>query len=144
MGLPIIGDLLNSTVGKVVGKLVDKYLPPTLSDKEKEEFKLKAMELALEEEKNIQTQMEIVNKTIQAEIVSGNWFVSSWRPICGYTVALLIINNFIAVPYFKAFGLNIVFIEVPPMVWSVLLAVTGISAFTRGWEKVEKVKNGNK
>ena len=138
--IPIIGNLIESTVGKVIGKLTDHFLPPSLSDKEKEEFKLKAMELLLEEEKNIQGQMEIVNKTIQTEIMSGNKFVSSWRPLCGYTVALLIINNFVLVPYLQAFGLNIVFIEISPMVWSVLLAVTGISAYTRGLEKVERIK----
>ena len=110
--IPIIGNLIESTVGKVIGKLTDHFLPPSLSDKEKEEFKLKAMELLLEEEKNIQGQMEIVNKTIQTEIMSGNKFVSSWRPLCGYTVALLIINNFVLVPYLQAFGLNIVFIEI--------------------------------
>lgn len=42
-------ELVKSTVGNVVGRLADKYLPATLSEKEKEEFKLKAMELAVEE-----------------------------------------------------------------------------------------------
>ncbi len=115
-----------------------------MSDKEKLEFAQKAQELAIEELKLSANELETVNATIREEIKSDNKFVSSWRPVCGYTVPLLIINNFILVPYFKAFGVDIVFIEVPPMVWSVLLAVTGISAFTRGWEKIEKIKNDNK
>ena len=45
MGFPIISDLIESTVGKVIGKLTDHYLPPSLSDKEKLEFKQKANEL---------------------------------------------------------------------------------------------------
>lgn len=45
---PIIGDLIQSTVGKVVDKALT-YLPSSLSDVEKETFRLKAQELALEE-----------------------------------------------------------------------------------------------
>ena len=139
--IPLIGDLLKNTVGKVVGKVVDKYLPASMSEEDKAKMQLEMEKLLIEEEKNLQAQMETVNATMRAEIASGNKFVSSWRPLCGYTVALLIINNFVLVPYLKAFGLDIVFLEVPPMVWSVLLAVTGISALTRGWEKVEKIKS---
>lgn len=46
---PIIGDLIQSTVGKVVGKLVDKYLPSSMSEEEKAKFRLEAERLALEE-----------------------------------------------------------------------------------------------
>mgnify|MGYP001574494068 CR=1 FL=1 len=42
-------ELVKSTVGKVVEKLTDKYLPASMSEKEKEEFKLKAQELTLAE-----------------------------------------------------------------------------------------------
>jgi len=46
---PIIGDLIESTVGKVVGKLTDRYLPASMSEAEKAEFQVKAAELAIEE-----------------------------------------------------------------------------------------------
>jgi len=46
---PLVGDLIESTVGKVVGKLVDKYLPASMSEGEKEQFKLEAKRLAVEE-----------------------------------------------------------------------------------------------
>lgn len=42
-------ELIKSTVGKVVGQLADHYLPASMSEKEKEDFKLKAQELALQE-----------------------------------------------------------------------------------------------
>jgi len=48
---PIIGDLIQSTVGKVVGGLVDKFLPASLSEEKKEEFKLKAGQLVVDEMK---------------------------------------------------------------------------------------------
>ncbi|MFQ5479796.1 MAG: hypothetical protein ACE5DW_00775 [Thermodesulfobacteriota bacterium] len=46
---PVLGDLIESTVGKVVGKLTDHYLPATMDEKEKAEFRIKAGSLALEE-----------------------------------------------------------------------------------------------
>lgn len=45
---PIIGDIIESTVGKVVDKALT-YLPSSLSEAEKETFRLKAREFALEE-----------------------------------------------------------------------------------------------
>ncbi|MBI5644431.1 MAG: hypothetical protein HY954_13295 [Deltaproteobacteria bacterium] len=48
---PVIGDIITNTVGKVVGKLADKYLPSTMGEKEKADFKLEAQKLAIEEYK---------------------------------------------------------------------------------------------
>jgi len=48
---PLIGDLIQSTVGKVVGKLTDKYLPASMSEQEKAAFKLEAERLSIEEYK---------------------------------------------------------------------------------------------
>ena len=47
---PIIGDLIESTVGKVVDKALT-YLPSTMTEAEKEAIKLKAKEFAVEESK---------------------------------------------------------------------------------------------
>lgn len=47
---PIIGDLIQATVGKVVDKALG-YLPSSLTEAEKEAFRIKAQELALEEVK---------------------------------------------------------------------------------------------
>lgn len=132
---PIIGDLIQNTVGKVVGKLVDKYLPPALSDKEKEEFRLKAMELALEGDKNLQSQLETINATMREEAKSEHFLQWSWRPLIGYTFALVIINNFIIAPL-----LGFPQINIPGEVWNSILVILGASAFTRGWKQVEEVK----
>lgn len=48
---PIIGDLITNTVGKVVGKLADKYLPSTMGEVERAEFQKEAQRLAVEEYK---------------------------------------------------------------------------------------------
>lgn len=49
MGTPIITDILDSTVGKVVDRLTDRFLPSSLSEKEREELKLEARRIASEE-----------------------------------------------------------------------------------------------
>jgi hypothetical protein len=49
MPTPFIGDLIESTVGKVVDRITDKYLPPSMSEKEKTELKLEAQRLAIDE-----------------------------------------------------------------------------------------------
>lgn len=49
MGTPIIGDLLESAVGKVVDRLADRFIPSTLGEKEREELKNEARRIAAEE-----------------------------------------------------------------------------------------------
>jgi len=136
---PIIGDLISNTLGKVVSKLADKYLPPSLSDKEKEEFKLKATELLIQEQKILQEEMETVNSTMREEAKSEHWIVFSWRPLVGFCFVALIANNFIFMPYLASYGLQPIII--PDGIWSAMLVVLGVSAGTRGYEKVMRAKN---
>lgn len=49
MTTPIIGDLLESTIGKVVGRLTDRFLPSTMTEEEKGNFQIEARRLAMEE-----------------------------------------------------------------------------------------------
>lgn len=49
MGTPIIKDILDSTVGKVVDRLAERLLPSSIGEKEKEELKLEAMRIANDE-----------------------------------------------------------------------------------------------
>src|SRR3990167_1342679 len=139
MGLPIIGDLLNSAVGIVVVKLVDKYLPASMSEKERAEMELEMQKLILEEEKNLQAQMETVNATMRAEAQSDKFIVYAWRPLVGFCFVALICNNFILMPYFAYYGLQPIII--PDGIWSAMLVVLGVSAGTRGYEKVMRAKN---
>lgn len=136
--LPIISDLLQSTVGNVVNKLTDHFLPASMSEKEKTEFKLKANELIIEEEKVLQAQMETINATMREEAKSDHWAQWLWRPCVGFTFSAVIINNFILLPYFSKYGMQPIII--PDGIWTAILVVLGVSAGTRGWEKIEKAK----
>ena len=137
--IPIIGDLLNSTVGKVVGKLVDKYLPASMSEKEKVEMELEMQKLIIEEEKNIQAQLETVNATMRTEAQSDKFIVYAWRPLVVFCFVALICNNFILMFYFVFYVLKQIII--PDGIWSAMLVVLGVSAGTRGIEKMWRNKN---
>ncbi len=57
MGTPVIGDILESTVGKAIGKTIDKlaghFLPESMTEEERAKFKLEAERLAFEEAKAV-------------------------------------------------------------------------------------------
>ena len=137
--IPIVSDLIQNTVGKVVSKLVDKYLPASMSEKERAEMELEMQKLILEEEKNLQLQMETVNATMRAEAQSDKFIVYAWRPLVGFCFVALICNNFILMPYFASYGLQPIII--PDGIWSAMLVVLGVSAGTRGIEKMWRTKN---
>lgn len=46
---PLIGDIVQSTVGKVVERLADRYIPAGLGEKEREELKAESRRIAAEE-----------------------------------------------------------------------------------------------
>lgn len=145
MGLNPISDaaveLVKSTVGRVVGQLADHYLPASMSEKEKEEFKLKAAELAEREyEANIAF-TKTINETMQAEAKSEHWIQYSWRPMVGFTFIGVIINNFILIPYASALGLGVRVLDIPEGIWSAMLVILGVAAGTRGLQKWQAEKN---
>ena len=63
---PVVGDIISNTVGKVFGKLADRYLPSTMGEKEKADFRLEAERLSVEEckaaMKDVQGARELAGK----------------------------------------------------------------------------------
>lgn len=133
---PIIGDLIESTLrntaGKVVGALVDKYLPPSMSEAEKADFKLKMQDGIRDEMKIDSEALESVNATMRAEAKSDKWWQSGWRPTVGFTFAAVILNNYVVMAYLSKWAQPI---EIPGGVWNAMLVVLGAAAATRGVEK---------
>jgi len=136
---PIIGDLIESTVGKVVGKLADHYLPASMSEAEKANFKLKAMEMTQEQLKTDAQAIESVNKTMREEAKSDKWWQSAWRPTVGFTFSAVVINNYIIMAYMVSWAKPI---DIPSGVWKSMLVILGAAAGTRGFEKIaDKIKD---
>lgn len=58
MGTPVVEDILKNTVGKFVDRLADRYLPSSMNEKEKEEFRTEGRKLAIEEYKTVIADIE--------------------------------------------------------------------------------------
>ncbi len=132
--------VLDGTLGRVIDKLTDHFLPAKLDEKEREEFRLRAKELVLKEVEQDMRVIEAVNKTMQAEASSEHWLQWSWRPIVGLTFSVVIINNYVLLPYFQGYGLQP--IDIPSSLWNAMLMILGIAAGTRGLEKWQRMKKG--
>lgn len=130
---PVVASIVQGTLGRVIDKLADKYLPSSLSEKEREEFRIRALELALKEAETEARALESVNATIREEGRSEHWMRWSWRPLIGFTFAGVIVNNYIFLPYFRSLGLQP--IDIPSGIWESMLVILGVAAGTRGLEK---------
>lgn len=82
--------------------------------------------------------IEAVNATMQAESKSEHWAQWLWRPILGFTFAAIILNNYVLLPYFVNRGIKPM--DIPQFVFVSLMLVCGVSAGTRGLEKIVNAK----
>ena len=79
-----------------------------------------------------------VNATMQAEAKSDHWMQWSWRPSVGFTFCAILWNNYFLYPYMARFG--VIQITIPSEVWLAILTVLGVASYTRGQEKMERLK----
>ncbi len=96
------------------------------------EYEIKVAELAAKE-------LEAVNATMREEAKSEHWAQWLWRPVVGFTFSVMLINNYVLLPYFFKLGLQP--ITVPGEVWSAMLVILGVSAATRGLQKWQAEKS---
>lgn len=103
MATPIIGDLIQNTIGKVVEKLTDKYLPPTMSEKEKADMRMEAEKLALDEYKasisDIQEARDLAGKESDGAPSWTKVLTVTHRPVWSF-FTLGIFGWTIVAPYF--------------------------------------------
>ncbi len=99
---PLVGDLIESTVGRVVGRLADRYLPPSMSEKEKEEFRLKAREMAMEEAKaataDVQSARVLAMKDGEGAPQWANVLKVTHRPLWSFIMLFVFVWTIVA-PY---------------------------------------------
>ena len=121
--------ILSALIGPVTG-LLDKVIP------DKAEAARLAHEIATMGDKmaheQILAQLE-VNKVEAA----GNWFQSSWRPLCGYVCVIGLAVNFLISPIAAGFDIDIPQAEMSVMM-PVLTGMLGLAGM-RSFEKVKKV-----
>ena len=102
--LPIISTILDNTIGKIVDKAIS-FLP--MSESEKDKVKLEVLNAIVEEQKELNSTINMINSTMQAELKSDHFIVYSWRPIIGYIFALTIFVNYAVGAFFFFPKINI-------------------------------------
>lgn len=152
MELPTLKSLISGGITGIAQSAADiiskfKADPTKVVEIESEIEKLK-ITASLESERIVNQaeeiqakELESVNSTIREEAKSEHWMVWSWRPIIGFTFCAILINNYVLLPYFKKYGMEI--IVVPGDVWSAVLVILGVASAGRGAMQWQKAKNGN-
>ena len=67
----------------------------------------------------------------------GNWFQSSWRPLCGYVCVVGLAVNFLISPIAAGFGIMVPQAEMATMM-PILTGMLGLAGM-RSFERVKKV-----
>ena len=111
---------------KLIGKFVrDKDKAAQLSHEISTMAEKHAQELALAQIK------------LNTEEAKGNWFQSSWRPLCGWICALSLGINFMVDPICAGFGITVPQADMSIMM-PLLLGMLGIGGL-RSLDKIKKV-----
>jgi len=113
--------------------------------------------LGLEREQT--TRMDLINKTMQVEAISNSWAQRTWRPFNGFLFGVTIWCDYflsqVILAIIKAVssgtvvdgkvipGFTFQWEHVPDGVYIFWASVLGVTAGTRGWEKVRKVQAEN-
>ena len=122
---------------------VFKDIRESLTGKAIEDPNKKAELLMKLKEAELATQ-QLQAKVISTEAGSEHWITSAWRPITMLVFVAIIANNYILVPYFKAFGLDIPDLVLNNQMWDLLKIGIGGYIVGRSAEKVVKNLKGNK
>ena len=132
---PLVGDLLEATVGKVVGGLVDKYLPKSMGEAEKANFIQEAKKLTVEtyklEAKDIQSARDM-HKAILMD--APKWIKAASAVVIPYggLMAITVFFFNILAPYFG-------FVKVP-LTTHEAMTVDVIITFFFGYRLTQKLK----
>lgn len=113
----------------VVGNVLDRVLPDTVEkDKVKAELQAQMLQHSAEIEK-------AAASVVVAEAKGESWLQRNWRPVTMMSFVVIIVNNYIAVPWLQTLGLPAVSLDIPPDMWSLLQIGIGGYIVSRGAEK---------
>lgn len=113
----------------VVGNVLDRVLPDTVErDKVKSELQAQMLQHSAEIEK-------AAASVVVAEAKGESWLQRNWRPVTMMSFVVIIVNNYIAVPWLQTLGLPAVSLDIPPDMWSLLQIGIGGYIVSRGAEK---------
>ena len=117
--------MLSSLISPVTG-LLDKFI------QDKDQKAALAHEIATMSEKHAQN-LALAQIELNTADAKGNWFQSSWRPLCGYVCVSGLAVNFLISPLAAAFGVIVPQADMAVMmpVLSGMLGLAGLRSFER-------------
>jgi len=119
--------MIDKLIGPVTG-LLDKFI------EDKDQKALLAHEVATMAENHAQN-IALAQIELNTQDAKGNWFQSSWRPLCGHVCVLGLAVNFLVSPIAAGFG-----VEVPQADMSVMMPVLMGMLGLGGLRSFERVK----
>lgn len=120
---------LVSSLLPVVGNVLDRVLPDQVErDKVKAELQAQMLQHSATIEK-------AAAEVVVAEAKGESWLQRNWRPITMMSFVVIVVNNYIAVPWLQTFGAPAVSLDIPPDMWSLLQIGIGGYIVSRGAEK---------
>ena len=125
----MIGGIVGSLVGPVSG-LLDKFI------EDKDQKAKLAHEIGTMAERHGQ-EIALAQIALNTADARGNFFQSSWRPLCGYVCVLGLAVNFLISPIAAGFGVVIPQADMGVMM-PVLMGMLGLGGL-RSFERVKGV-----
>ena len=117
--------MLSALISPVTG-LLDKFI------QDKDQKAALAHEIATMSEKHAQG-LALAQIELNTADAKGNWFQSSWRPLCGYVCVAGLAVNFLISPLAAAFGVIVPQADMAVMmpVLTGMLGLAGLRSFER-------------
>mgnify|MGYP003636195129 FL=1 len=117
--------MLSALISPVTG-LLDKFI------QDKDQKAALAHEIATMSERHAQS-LALAQIELNTADAKGNWFQSSWRPLCGYVCVAGLAVNFLISPLAAAFGVIVPQADMAVMmpVLTGMLGLAGLRSFER-------------
>ena len=122
--------MLSALISPVTG-LLDKFI------QDKDQKAALAHEIATMSERHAQS-LALAQIELNTADAKGNWFQSSWRPLCGYVCVSGLAVNFLISPLAAAFGVIVPQADMAVMM-PVLTGMLGLASL-RSFERVKMDK----
>jgi len=131
MSVTALASLLVGPITELLGKVI----------KDKDKAAAMAHEIATLSENQAHKLAELQIEVNKEEAKSPSLFVAGWRPFIGWACGVIIVNNYIIVPYAVAAGLTAPILDLSEMM-PVLLGMLGLGTM-RAYEKKNGVAREN-
>ena len=110
------------------GPAISKVLDKSVTDKDQKEQIEKEIQLAILSQGGEFNRQ--AGDIILAEAKSEHWITATWRPLLMMVIVFIVAWNYAFVPVVAAFGANLLVLDLPDQLWTLL--TVGVGGYTVG------------